>query len=682
MLNDFSSSRQHNTISENDDTDINFIIDLLSGKDEHAGEMMPGWDIELACQKLLFFTTPREFTAKLTAVRQKLDSVFQISDTCARVKSFTFLINITESLYSIVELKHNLCNTALHGDDILGNDSISLCIDESRSLLSEWESLAPDAAKSVLDSIKLEDIAVNKGDNIFIAWANRWESENGVDPYLSIYNYLDCFKSLYNPDNYYISLFLAWEDGDTATQFFNDYGLQAARCRRLGSLGGTTNPAIAVMGENDLNADGNIHGESAIQFIRSRSNKWHIIRERIAEKQLVIGESDEWGASAFTEWVVCDAMLALRPLFLLKGLGRVAYQLRPDWHLDEEKLIYGAGSVYQTLCSRVKVLDDILLNGADDLYLNLCRQRIDKPNNHFKIACTSQVALNVVKALNAGYHPNFPDAINDRMFTNMTLVYDVPQMVAASLAIEKGIAEYTARTGETVDDGQGGSAVASMIGRFNDAIRSYRVHALLDALPVDSVFKSIDTSSIKSLDSPPLNTPEFLREITAASVEFDPHTEEDAIDHAGTLTTKNAVTCLHRKYGLHRTRILTASKRNFNQNTDLLGVAYSTDFGNIQRMSLDLSEPCKDIVCRQTIYDDMNPDGTPVSGSVWDRRSQTLARIWPGWLKAFDPNGLHPDEYLDTIYVPPTLNQFTGFWIENVSRAAMFRAVAESEEIG
>ena len=74
-----------------------------------------------------------------------------------------------------------------------------------------------------------------------------------------------------------------------------------------------------------------------------------------------------------------------------------------------------------------------------------------------------------------------------------------------------------------------------------------------------------------------------------------------------------------------------------------------------------------------TIRDGMNPDGTPAPGSVWDRRSQVLARIWPDWTKAFDPDGVRPDEYLDSIYVPPTLNQFLGFWTENIARAKSAR---------
>jgi hypothetical protein len=81
----------------------------------------------------------------------------------------------------------------------------------------------------------------------------------------------------------------------------------------------------------------------------------------------------------------------------------------------------------------------------------------------------------------------------------------------------------------------------------------------------------------------------------------------------------------------------------------------------------------------RTLYDGMNPDGTPASGSIWEKRSCILSRIWPDWDKAFDPEGVKPEEYINTIYVPPTLEQFTGFWVENMARAERARVTEERE---
>jgi len=71
----------------------------------------------------------------------------------------------------------------------------------------------------------------------------------------------------------------------------------------------------------------------------------------------------------------------------------------------------------------------------------------------------------------------------------------------------------------------------------------------------------------------------------------------------------------------------------------------------------------------KSIYEDMDENGYPAAGSIWAKRSETLAKIWPDWNKVFEADGVAPGEYADTIYVPPTLNQFTGFWEENVARA-------------
>ena len=649
------------------------IVNVTLNRDPRCEGMMPGWAIEAARQKLLFFTKPSEFPSRFNAVADTLAAEFQAGTPDTHMRCFAFMLGVADSLNSIVELHHNLQKADRHGESLSDADAAT-CQDKAARLGIEWEKADPEAARAVLDCIKTEDMAANKGDNLFIAWANNWEKEHGAEPYANVSEFLKCFKELYQPGIYYVDLFLAWERNETDTEFFNDYGLQAARCRKIGSLGGTTNPAIAVMGEDDFDGKGNIHGQEAIDFITKNPNKWREVRKVIAGEQLKRGEADDWGATGFTEWVVVDAMLGLRSIFLMEGLGRVAFQLRPDWHCDEEKLTRAGGRIYDLLGKRVSVFDSILLEGVGEPYTSITAPRVGKANNHFKIACTSQVALDVVRAFNAGFHPKYPDALKERMFTNMTLSYEVPQMVATSVAVEEGIAEYEKRTGEKVDDGRGGSVVTSMIGRFNDAIRVYRIEHLLAALPADSKFKDeIKPAAVKALTDAPLNSDEFKAEVAKAGIAYDPVTEEDAIDHAGSLATKRTVIYLEQRYG-RRSRILTASKRKFHQNTDLLNVPFSTDFGNIQRMYLDLALSCRlKIGSWKTIYNGMNPDGTPAPGSIWAKWNEVLTAIWPDWVKAFAVDGVKPEEYLSTIYVPPTLNQFLGFWDENVARAKAAR---------
>lgn len=649
---------------------VEVIIDLVQGADPRTRDFMPGWDLETARQKLLFFTQPADFTATCQAILPALDDLFATADADLRKRLVLFLVHIADSLNSKVEMSHNLQRKDLH-ETVVSDETIARVRADTEAILAGWEKIDISPVLAALSEIKTEDMAVNKGDNLFIAWAKDFQETTGRDPYSSIADFLACFKTLYAPDTYYMSLYFAWLEGKTHTQFFNDYGLHAARCRKIGSLGGTTNPAIAVMGEDDLDGKGNIWGEDATAFIKKTPNKWTEIRKVIARKQAKRGEADDWGATAFTEWVVVDAMLGLRSVFLLRGLGRVAFQLRPDWHDREEALTRAGGQIYRILCRRMAKFDDILLDGVSEPLTGAVAARMGKSNNHFKIACTSQVALNVVRAFNAGHHPKYPDALEERMFTNVTLSYEVPQMVAASLATDNGIKDYVSRTGEKVDDGRGGSVVTSMIGRFNDAIRLYRIEQLLNALPADSPLRAgIKPAAVKSLEEPAFTSKEFRDAMATAGIDFDPAAEEDAIDQAGTLLTKRAALILQSKYGIAKSRLLTASKRKFHQNTNLLNVPFSTDFGNIQRMYLDLHKKGgAKISSWNTLVEGMNADGTPQSGTIWDKRDKTLRRIWPDWAKASEVDGVAPEDYIDTIYVPPTLTQFIGFWEENVARA-------------
>jgi len=649
------------------------ILNLVMDADKRTEGMMPGWDLELARQKMLFFTPRCEFERDFGAVSHSLDAKFSEIGSALRERAISFMLGIAESLLSPVELDQNLLNPKFCCCESTSEARLGEISGAAAELVKKWAAIDKAAFLAVTSLIKLEDCAVNKGDNLFTGWARKWHSENGRDPYATVDDYLDCFGALYQRGMYYPDLYFTREQGQTKTQFFNDYGLQAARCRRMGSLGGTTNPAIAVAGEDDMSGKGNIWGQDTIDYITGFPNKWHEVRRIIAKEQIAKGEADDWGAVKFTEWVVVDAMLGLRSIFLLRGLGRVAFQLRPDWHNDEKKLTYAGGEIYSILCNRVKIFDEILLDGASEIYIKATAPRVGKSNNHFKIACTGEACLNTVRSFNAGRSEKYPDAVKDRMFTNVTLSYEVPQMYAASMATENGIRDYEKRTGEKVDDGEGGSVVTSMIGRFNDAIRDYRVKALMAAVPED---KRTDPASVKKLTDASVNNADFIAACKSAGIDFDPESEEDAIDRAGTLCTKRVVILLEKREKLARTRILTASKRNFFQNTELLDVPFSTDFGNIQRMYM--AQMPLTISNWKALYEDMDADGNPVSGSIWAKRSETLARIYPDWSKMLETDGVQPSEYETAIYVAPTLKQFIGMWNENIARAKQFADEAKA----
>jgi hypothetical protein len=214
------------------------ITDLIANRDSRAKGMPPGSDIELARQKLLFFTTPAEFPAAFAAVSKALDADFAAAKPAQRERAISFVLGIAESLASPVELSHNLQNTELHGK---GN------VMTGKDAAGHWRApagivgmLAKKDKKAFLAvtlKIKSEDLAVNDGDNLFAAWAKCWEKRNGRDPYATVEDYLDCFSQLYQPGMYYPDLHFAREAGKTRTQFLADRSEHAVRARRMGCLG-------------------------------------------------------------------------------------------------------------------------------------------------------------------------------------------------------------------------------------------------------------------------------------------------------------------------------------------------------------------------------------------------------------------------------------------------------------
>ena len=219
--------------SENTEVILNLIMDA----DERTEGMIPGWDLELARQKMLFFTTPAEFAADFETISNALNSKFGESGSALRERAISFMLGIAESLLSPIELHHNLQNPDLYQCCCcqMNNQDAAKLQQTAVDLVKTWAAKDNDAFLHVTSLIKLEDCAVNKGDNLFAGWARKWQDENSRDPYAAVDDYLNCFGALYQRGKYYPDLYFAREEGRTKTQFFNDYGLQAARCRRMGS---------------------------------------------------------------------------------------------------------------------------------------------------------------------------------------------------------------------------------------------------------------------------------------------------------------------------------------------------------------------------------------------------------------------------------------------------------------
>ncbi|HID06000.1 MAG TPA: hypothetical protein EYP10_02510, partial [Armatimonadetes bacterium] len=545
---------------------VRLILTVVEGKDERTKHLMDGDDARISAYKLIFFTTPEEYRSLAPAIRSELKQRYEGSDTATRRRYAQFVLSWADSMHSPVDLDHNLTRCEWHSDSILTDDEIENERTELLTLLREWQAQDSVTASDILNYLRECAYNVNsaKGENLFRAWALKWQSEHGVDPFGTYEDYIKHRAALFARGNYYVEQYFARRAGKTITQFFNDYSEQADDCRKLGSLGGTTNPVIATLGEDDIPC------------------KWAPVRRRIAEQQLRDGKDDEWAGTTFTEEVVVNAMLGQRPVFLLEGLGRVAFQLRTDKHEDIDYLLTEGPEIYQRLCARLRPVDEIFLEGADELYHRLSQGRVGHSNNHFKVSITGRVGLRVLREFNAGNNK-----YGVRLYTNATVTHDLSQIAASVDATMEGIRAYQERTGEQIaeETTEGGSVVTSMMGRFLDAMRQERIEILLNALDEslrDEIKPQISKSTL--LTDPILNNERVINALRERGVEFQPEIEEQAVRDFATLITKMSIIYAVKKYGWQvGNRILSASKRNFEQNTDLENeVRYSTDFGDIQ----------------------------------------------------------------------------------------------------
>jgi len=53
---------------------VEVVLNLVTGTDERINHMMPGWDLELAQQRILFFTKPSDFGSAFEHIAQALDA--------------------------------------------------------------------------------------------------------------------------------------------------------------------------------------------------------------------------------------------------------------------------------------------------------------------------------------------------------------------------------------------------------------------------------------------------------------------------------------------------------------------------------------------------------------------------------------------------------------------------------
>lgn len=645
---------------------VSRLLDLVERRDPRVDDLLGDEPVRIAAVKLLFMTTPDEYRALAEALRGDLQRRYERADQQGRFHLLRFGLEWTDSLHAPVDGDHNLTSADLHGDSVLTDAELIEEQRANRALVRELAQVDPTVAERLLADRREYAFAINsaKGVNLFKKWAERWQEKNGVDPFGSLESYLDHRSELFSRGNYYTDLYFARRAGNSITQFFNDYSEQADDCRKLGSVGGTTNPVIATFGEDDL------------------PTKWGEARRMLAERQRREDRDSEWAATAFTELVVFNAQIAQRGVFLLEGLGRISFQLRPDKADDADYLLAETPEIYARLCERLRRVDEILLDGADPLYRERAEPRFGASNNHFKVSVSGLAALRVLRELNAG-----TNRLKTRLYTNATVTHDLSQIAAALDATFAGIADWQKQTGEPVveDEGDFGSVVTSMMGRYVDGMRGLRIQALLDALGKDHPLHAELAGKVtpkSSLAQPPLNDPKLVAALAERGVEFRPEQEEDAIRNVATLVTKKAIHYGEAKHGPKRgNRILSASKRFFAMNTDLENEhRYATDFGDIQAQSIGVAYQPK-----PNRLAEIDPKtGLPWrdANNVWWQRLEELRRIFPDAQRHFTPDGIPPEEWIKQPYNAGTMKEFTTKWWLCVERARLSVELLEGKHRG
>ena len=646
--------------------DVRRLLDLLERRDRRVADLLADEPVRVALVKLLFFTTPDEYRAMAEPLRSALEDRYETADARGRFDLLWFCLEWTDSLHSPVDLDHNLSNSSLHGDGGLTEGDVAAEQSANRALLEKLAGAAPAVAERLLADRRDYTFSVNsaKGLNLFKKWAEHWQQKNGTDPFASLESYLDHRAELFARGNYYTDLYFSRRAGKSITQFFNDYSEQADDSRRVGSVGGTTNPVIATFGEDDL------------------PTKWGEARRKLAQRQRDEKRDAEWAATAFTELVVLNVQIAQRGVFLLEGLGRISFQLRPDKADDADYLIAESPEIYARLCERLAVVDQILLEGADPLYREKAGPRLGGSNNHFKVSVSGPASLRVLRELNAGNN-----RLAVRLYTNATVTHDLSQITAALDATFAGIADWEEKTGEPVleDEGHFGSVVTSMMGRYVDGMRGKRIQALLDALGSNhTLYKelAVKVTPKSSLAKQPLNDSQFVTALAEKGVEFCPEQEEDAIRNMATLVTKMAIHYGESKHGaLRGNRILSASKRFFGMNTDLENEhRYATDFGDIQAQSIGVVYQPK-----PNRLSEIDPEtGLPTqdADNVWWQRLEELRRIFPDAQRHFTPGGIPPEEWIEQSYNAGTMKDFNAKWWLCVERAKLSLELLEGKYHG
>jgi len=117
--------------------------------------MVEAGESEESANRLIYFSTPKDFPSYLGALRKRFAACFPEADNGFRKGGISFLSHLTLGLSSFL-VHWNLKNADLHGDKVLADAQIEAEVGANLALLAEWEALAISMAGELLEAWREE----------------------------------------------------------------------------------------------------------------------------------------------------------------------------------------------------------------------------------------------------------------------------------------------------------------------------------------------------------------------------------------------------------------------------------------------------------------------------------------------------------------------------------------------
>lgn len=292
---------------------------------EDLFEMIEGGRSKEAADRLIYFSSPRDFPSQLEALRKRFE--FSLLDADEELKRHyaSFLSYLTLGLSSFL-VHWNLKNPEIHSE-VITDSQIEAQVEANLEKLSELELKAVE--EGLLQTWREEAEARFIAEGVDEAKAMAEELVGD-----SVCGYLRKMAKSFERSNLR-KIAEMRVGGLNRTELGNDYAAFLQYAMYLGASFVTCNPVLVD-----------------VAWV-ANPEIWNPIADEIIASN---PEADEAAlARLMTLEIVLANMLLLRPVFLLTegGMGCVSLQVNPKKHYDEEAMVSDALEIYEELKDRL-----------------------------------------------------------------------------------------------------------------------------------------------------------------------------------------------------------------------------------------------------------------------------------------------------------------------------------------